>query len=156
MKKTTGLLAAMLAGSLLASADELVVQSFDSSGTLRFAEVTNAAMYRVEWASSARAVDQFWSSLTNGGLWYRLRDSLRANAVPRGLTFADRNGLRAKGSFIMGMRPTSCPARAVSEVPQHRLCECILHRAARSDLSGMDCATMGLNNGFNNSVGVGK
>jgi formylglycine-generating enzyme len=56
-----------VAGTLAVQADDLVIQSFETSGKLTFNELTNAAKYRVEWAS---AVGGPWTNFTGAaGLW---------------------------------------------------------------------------------------
>jgi len=50
LKKCSLLLLSLVA--ITATAEELVVESFDSNGTLVFNQISNAVNYRIEWASS--------------------------------------------------------------------------------------------------------
>ena len=68
MKTMKWMLGLVLAGTLAAQAEDLVIQSFDSSGKLTFNELTNATEYRVEWAC------------TVGGAWTNSWNSL--NGIP--------------------------------------------------------------------------
>jgi formylglycine-generating enzyme len=121
--KVSLLLGILLAGSLIAAADDLVIQSFETPGKLTFNEVGSATGYRVEWASSPMGPwSNSWDGLnhlpaTGSGvvtayvpMLYRV---IATATNPPGMD------LITAGSFVMGGATNVFSEGPVQELPQH-------------------------------------
>ena len=129
MKTMQWVLVLTLAGTLTAWSDDLLIQSFDTSGKVTFNTVTNAVGYRVEWASTAGGA---WTNFglpsldqipaTGSGIvtasvpmLYRVVATVNTASPPPGMV------LILAGSFVMGNATNVFPASEgnPNELPQH-------------------------------------
>lgn len=115
----------LLAGSLMSLANDVVIQSFESTGRIMFTEVASATEYSVEWASSLMGPwTNSWDAMahlpaTGTGvvtayvpMVYRV---VARTTNPPGMT------LIPSGYFMMGNATNVLPASEgeFNEVPQH-------------------------------------
>lgn len=161
-------MAILLAGVLAAGADELVIQSFDTSGALTFNEVSNASAYRVEWAPAAGAAwTNSWESLNNipatgSGivtasvpLVFRVVATLVIGPTgpPPGMVFVPA------GTFVMGATTNVGHESTADELPQHTLSIGGFHMDPREVTKAAwdDVATWALAHGYAfDNAGGGK
>jgi formylglycine-generating enzyme required for sulfatase activity len=124
MKRTTYVVVGLMLMSLYCYGDGMIIDSFDSTGQLRFNQMETSAVYRIEWASTpAGPWTNSWASLTDLSgttagivtvsvpMVYRVV----AQTPPANMV------LVAPGSFTMGNSTNIFPEGLSSESPQHQV-----------------------------------
>jgi formylglycine-generating enzyme len=127
MKKTTWLMGALLAGTLVAGAQSnVVIESFGLPGQITFNKVTNVTQYRIEWSSAA---GQSWTNFAAASATLDAIVSPGPGVVTASVPMLYRvvatappgMALITAGSFVMGNATNVFPAAEgyTNELPQH-------------------------------------